>query len=259
MGGNGSISSFKIRIATTTMNFKKWIKLSETKSSVRYKPSGGALNQGFLRGSAATYGHTDSPDPLEKAGTAVVSGLGSSLRSSLENDSGLVVQGVGRILSPPEQEENTEAHYNYLPLQLPVYTYNKNPRKMSINVNSNRIFKDVLNPLDANIRTVDGTYGIQEGVSVEGAFTLLYKDEEGNLNGEYSTAKQFTTALIYKLIVEGLIRKDEIKKYDITKPPEVIGEEIGDDNVLLVWFRLNLSESPQEMKDGKPDVKKEKP
>lgn len=239
------------------MNFKEWIKISEVKSSVRYRPpagAAGALNQGFLRGSAATYGHTDSPDPFEKGVTAVATGVGSSYRKSLE-DSGLEVQGVGRILSPPEAEEAENLHYNFLPLQLPQISYRGNKSGIKISLNSNRIFKDVLELPNDYIRTVTGPNGIDKGIELENGFTLFNEDEEDNeSNGDYNVAKQFTTALIYKKIIEGLTESGEIDKYNMSKVPEVVGEEIGDRNVLLVWFKFQSKKAPQTMKDGKPEV-----
>lgn len=253
MGRHGGVPSDEIGTPAAIMTFKEWIRLSETKSSVRYRPTGGALNTGFLRGSAASYGHTDAPDPLEKGLTSIGTGLGSSLRKSLEDDTGLVVQGVGRMMSPPSNEEDVNAHYNFLPLQLPQYTHNKNQIVLNrINLNSNRMFKDVMNINDANIRQVSGDYGMEKGAEMEGAFTLLYEDENGKLNGDYNQAKQFTTALIYRLIVDGLKSSGEIEKYNVDKM-EVIGEEVSDEGVLLVWFRFEEKDMPQTMKGGRPD------
>lgn len=235
------------------MNFKEWMKISEVKSSVRYRPSNslGALNQGFLRGSAATYGHTDSPDPFEKGVTALATGLGSSYRKSLEDDSGLEVQGVGRILNPPEIEESENLHYNYLPLQLPQISN----KEIKISTNSNKIFKDILNLPDEYIRTVTGPNGIDKGIELENSFTLFYENEEtGQANGDYNVAKQFTTALIYKKIISGLTQQGEIEKYKLEKTPEIVGEEMGDRNILLVWFKFESKKIPQIMKDGKPET-----
>jgi hypothetical protein len=225
------------------MNFREWLEFTEDRASVRNVPSsrGGsrpAMNQGFLRGSATTWGHTDSPDPLEKGVTAVATGVGSSIRKSLEDDAGLVVQGVGRIMGPPGMEEEMGAEYNYLPIQIPVWTHNKQQREFPIgSIDSDRIYKDILKAdVMDKIRSVNGPAGMDKGVDMDGRFTLLSQDDEGNWNFDQAKAKQFTRALIYRMVREGLA-PDKREMYDLDAMPEIVGEELSEDGrVLLVWF-----------------------
>jgi hypothetical protein len=206
------------------------------------------MNQGYLRGSATTWGHTDSPDPLEKGVTAVATGIGSSLRKSIEDDAGLVVQGVGKILNPPGIEGKMEAEYYYLPLQTPQKEHNGSIIPIRISINENRIFKDVFSLDYRDINMVDQT-GITKNNMNNGKFLLLREDEEGEWNWDPSQAKLFTTALIYRVLVENM-SPEKKKKYDLDSF-EIVGEEEAN-GVLLVWFGFEVKNQPKNMKEVKP-------
>lgn len=231
------------------MKFKEWLQIQETRASVRSKPSGRpALNQGFLRGSAATWGHGDSPMPWEKGLTGVASGIGGSIRNTLEKDIGLVVQGVGRIMSPPIFGQSGELIKHYtLPLQIPRSKHNSSYENHNHGMDSGSpntpksLYKKVKEMPADLIRHYENPMDVE----VNGKFLLLDKEDdaggEERWNWNPQESRQFTRALIYKCIVDDMNKNGEAYKYDVNRFS--IAEEKDEDMILTTWFAFEQLKS----------------
>jgi hypothetical protein len=234
------------------MKFKEWLKINEARASVRQRPSSASrptLNQGFLRGSAATWGHGDSPLPPEKAITAAASAIGSGIRKTLEDEIGLVVQGVGRIMSPEIFGKSGELiKYYSLPFQIPKSKHNSSYENYNQGIDSGSpntpkvLYKNIKNISPNLIRH----YEEPMDVEVNGKFLLLNSEEDASgktrWNWNPQESRQFTRALIYKCIVDDMnSNKKEAYEYDVNRFSVV--EEKDEDLILTTWFAFEKLKS----------------
>lgn len=181
--------------------------------------------------------------PWEKGLTSVASGIGGSIRNTLEKDIGLVVQGVGRIMSPPMFGQSGELiKYYTLPLQIPRLKHNSSYEDHDDGIESGSpntpksLYKKVKETPADMIRHYENPMDVE----VNGKFLLLYKDDEGKWNWNPQESRQFTRALIYKCIVDDMNKNKEAYKYDVNRFSVV--EEKDDDNMILTtWFAFERS------------------
>lgn len=230
------------------MKFKEWLKINE-RATVRNVPSssrGTVMNQSVLRGAATTWGHADTPTWLQKGAYYGLSGIGGSVRKTLEDDIGLVVQGAGNIRPMPTADnEDVGVKYFSLPLQIPKFKHAKNHyEQYNIGLNpgdpvtSGQVYKAALRVPANMIRHSDS----RMDMDTEGKFMLLRanNDNEGNRqwNWDVNESKQFTRALIYKCIVDEMNKnQEERSKYDINSFDLL--DEKEHDGVMVAWFSFD--------------------
>lgn len=232
------------------MTFREWL-IREAGSNVRNKATGGSgIDQSVLHGYAAQFGRPDTPGPIKKGIDAAVTGVGKGVAAGLDRR-GLDVQASPSVL-PPEMGGNEEFVFKdaNLLLQTPLFSHNNTVQDIGrgINFESSGFIKRIVDiaGISEKIRLVYDNNKIDDGL-----FHPLYRDKEDSWNYDVQKAKEFTRALMIKLMVENPPPKgftqEERETYEILSP-EIQGEQVKGMYMISVFKFKKKKNAPEILK-----------
>ena len=241
------------------MTFREWL-IREAGSNVRNKATGGSgIDQSVLHGYAAQFGRPDTPGPIKKGIDAAVTGVGKGVAAGLARR-GLEVQAAPGLLPTPGGGEKAGFKSMTLLLQTPKYTHNGNvmDEGSGWNFDSAGFIKKIVE--DKSISQKIRLDYKNKNEFVNGQYHPLHKiqGEDGNENWSYDMqkAKQFTRALMVKLMVESPppkgLTQEEREMYNIYSP-EPHSEKVerqGGIYYMVSVFKFNRNKNAPELLGG---------
>lgn len=241
------------------MTFKEWL-IKEAGTNVRNRATrNSGIDQSVLHGYAAQFGRPDTPSPVQKGIDATVTGVGKGVAAGLDRR-GLEVQASPDVLGVPKTSDNFGFKDANLVLQTPLRNHNNTvvDEGRGLNFDSSGFFRKVMENPNISAEKIRFVYNSPE--INDGKYHPLYRrDEEGNWNADgewnYDTqkAKQFTRALMLKIINESPaprgFTEEEREMYDIYSP-EVVGEQINGMYMVSVFKFKKKKNAPEILKGG---------